>query len=87
MNERIIYCCDHFLPWFLYWDYTGLSSTRSYFSGLCRYPWYYANRRANFWILFEMQALAYKIYDCTEKMEENTHHKNNATALISQIPT
>ena len=34
-----------------------------------------------------MQALAYKIYDYTEKMEENTHHKNNATALISQIPT
>lgn len=44
-NERIIYCCDHFLPWFLYWDYTGLSPTRSYFSGLCRYPWYDANRR------------------------------------------
>ena len=33
-----------------------------------------------------MQALAYKLYDCTEKMEENTHHKYNSTALISQIP-
>lgn len=30
-------------------------------------------------IISETQTLAYKIYDCTEKMGENTDHENNAT--------
>lgn len=75
MNERIIYCCHHFPPWFLYLDHSGLSPTKSYFSGPCSTLDTTQIGGQTSEITFEMQTLAYKIYNWEKRWEKSTISK------------